>query len=305
MTFRESESQISPNSVTVWASTPTTRRKDKAARTTIGPRLVPRRKPATVTPLAAGEGLPDIGDDEAESPAAVVHAVEEPGLSEEALRPSPAEGEDPVRIYLKEIGKVPLLSARQEVELGQRIEAGQIKLRGALADIPLAMGRLLTLVDGVRRGEVPLDDVIILPEGGEPAPEQVKPMMAAFARIRRLERESERIRVSLATKRRAASTRASYRDWIAQNRASVRGIVERLPLKPALVDGIVAEVRRLAGSIRGARDGAEVRGLEAKAGLGRKPLLSALAELEQHDRVVRQAKKELMEANLRLVVSVA
>ena len=305
MTFRESESQISPDSVAIWAGTPTTRRKDKVARSAIGPRLVPRRKPATVTPLAVGEALPDIVDDEAESPAAVVHAVEEPGLSEEALRPSPAEGEDPVRIYLKEIGKVPLLSARQEVELGQRIEAGQIKLRGALADIPLAMGRLLTLVDGVRRGEVPLDDVIILPEGGEPAPEQVKPMMAAFARIRRLERESERIRVSLATKRRAASTRASYRDWIAQNRASVRGIVERLPLKPALVDGIVAEVRRLAGSMRSARDGAEVRGLEAKAGLGRKPLLSALAELEQHDRVVRQAKKELMEANLRLVVSVA
>jgi RNA polymerase primary sigma factor len=130
-------------------------------------------------------------------------------------------------------------------------------------------------------------------------------MMSAFARIRRLERESERIRVSLAGKKRAASTRASYRDWIAQNRASVRGIVERLPLKPALVDGIVAEVRRLAGSMRAARVGEETRALEAQAGLARKPLLTALAELEQHDRVVRQAKKELMEANLRLVVSVA
>ena len=310
MTFRESEGQISPDTVAVWAGTPTTRRKGRVSGPSIGPRLVARRKPSLLAPVALGEGLPgtlpDAVDDEAESPVAVIHAAEEPGLSEEALRPSPAEGEDPVRIYLKEIGKVPLLTARQEVELGQRIEAGQIKLRGALADIPLAIGRLLTLVDGVRRGEVPLDDVIILPEGGEPAPEQVKPMMAAFARIRRLERESERIRVSLGTKRRAAaSTRASYRDWIAQNRASVRGIVERLPLKPALVDGFVAEVRRVAGSMRGARDGAELRGLEAQAGLARKPLLTALAELEQHDRVVRQAKKELMEANLRLVVSVA
>jgi RNA polymerase primary sigma factor len=39
--------------------------------------------------------------------------------------------------------------------------------------------------------------------------------------------------------------------------------------------------------------------------VARKPLLAALAEIERHDRVVRQAKKELMEANLRLVVSVA
>jgi RNA polymerase primary sigma factor len=306
MTFRESESRISPDSVAVWDGASTTRRKVRVVGPSVGPRLVARRRP---TPLAGTEGLPDVipdaADDEAEGPVGVIQVAEEPGLSEEALRPSPAEGEDPVRIYLKEIGKVPLLTARQEVEIGQRIEAGQIKLRGALADIPLAVGRLLTLVDGVRRGEVPLDEVIILPEGGEPAPEQVKPMMAAFARMRRLERESERIRVSLAAKRRAASTRASYRDWIGQNRASVRSIVERLPLKPALVDGIVAEVRRLAGSMRNARGGEELRELEAQAGLARKALLSALAELEQHDRVVRQAKKELMEANLRLVVSVA
>ena len=65
-----------------------------------------RRKPSLLAPVALGEGLPgalpDAADDEVESPVAVVHAAEEPGLSEEALRPSPAEGEDPVRIYLKE-----------------------------------------------------------------------------------------------------------------------------------------------------------------------------------------------------------
>jgi RNA polymerase primary sigma factor len=231
--------------------------------------------------------------------------TEEAGLSEEALRPSPAEGEDPVRIYLKEIGKVRLLNARQEVEIGQRIEAGQIKLRGALADIPMAVDRLLALVDRLRRSEVPLDDVIILPEGGEPSPEQVRPIMRAFARMRRLERENQRLRESLAAKHRAASTRASYGKWIGQNRAAVRGIVERLPLKPALIDGLVVEVRRLAERMRSARNAAELRPIETEAGLARKPLLAALAEIEGHDRVVRQAKKELMEANLRLVVSVA
>jgi RNA polymerase primary sigma factor len=81
--------------------------------------------------------------------------------------------------------------------------------------------------------------------------------------------------------------------------------VERLPLKPALIDGLVVEVRRLAEHMRSARTPAELRPLEAEAGIARKPLRTALAEIEAHDRVVRQAKKELMEANLRLVVSVA
>ena len=50
---------------------------------------------------------------------------ETPSLTE-ALAPSAAPSEDPVRLYLKEIGKVPLLKAEEEVTIGQRIEAGQI-----------------------------------------------------------------------------------------------------------------------------------------------------------------------------------
>jgi RNA polymerase primary sigma factor len=289
MTFRDSENTNTAEATALWASVEPAR---------------PGRK-ATVRVLRPKDVKLPTGDEAVEDEREVPAVTEEAGLSEAALRPSPAEGEDPVRIYLKEIGKVRLLSARQEVEIGQRIEAGQIKLRGALADIPMSVERLLTLVDRLRRSEIPLDDVIILPEGGDPSPEQVRPIMAAFARMRRLERESQRLRDSLGVKRRAASTRAHYLKWIAQNRASVRGIVEKLPLKPALIDSLVVEVRRLAERMRTARPGAELATLQAQAGVVRKPLLAALAEIEKHDRVVRQAKKELMEANLRLVVSVA
>jgi RNA polymerase primary sigma factor len=49
----------------------------------------------------------------------------------------------------------------------------------------------------------------------------------------------------------------------------------------------------------------EVRALERQAGLPRRQLQTLLVEIEDSDRLVRRAKKELMEANLRLVVSVA
>src|SRR3989304_1649194 len=95
----------------------------------------------------------------------------------------------PVCFSLEETGRVSLLTAPQEGALGRRIETGQSQLRGALGDVRMAVETLLTLMDGVRHTEVPLDDVILLPEGGEPEPEQLKPIVASFGRIRRLERE--------------------------------------------------------------------------------------------------------------------
>ena len=152
-----------------------------------------------------------------------VEMDETPALSEEALRPSSSPAEDPVRLYLKEIGKVSLLKAEEEVAIGRRIEIGQIALRRALGRVPFATTRLLGLVDRVRREEVPLDDVILLPEGGEPSPSEVRQSLAAFARIRRLEREIERLQTALRDKRRSKATRANYNKWIAQNRASKIG----------------------------------------------------------------------------------
>ena len=235
-----------------------------------------------------------------------VELEETPSLTEGALAPAAAPSEDPVRLYLKEIGKVPLLKAEEEVTIGQRIEAGQIALRRTLGAIPMATAHLGALVDRVRKEEIPLDDVILLPEGGEPKPDEVKPMLAAVARVRRLQSEIERLEAALhAKKRRSAITRANYHRWIAQNRAAIQTLMERLPLKPALVDEIVAEIRHHARRMESMRGGKELRELEQQAGLTRRSLLAALREIEQHDQVVRKAKRELMEANLRLVVSVA
>jgi RNA polymerase primary sigma factor len=231
---------------------------------------------------------------------------EAPALSEEQpLAPSPGPAEDPVRIYLKEIGRVSLLTAQQEVEIGRRIEAGQIQLRRALAEVPHAMERLLALSDRCRSGALPLDDIILLPDGGEPVPREVRSMLATFARIRGLEREIARLRPALRRKRLAKSTRRNYERWIQENRLAVQNVVERLPLKPALVDELVAEVRRLVGRMALLRQGRELRALEDEVGLTRSALAAAGRRIEEHDRTVRRAKKELMEANLRLVVSVA
>ncbi len=261
--------------------------------------------PTVLAPEEVAEQPPLI-EDEAEA--------REP-VPEEAFTPLPARGEDPVRLYLKEIGKVPLLTARQEVEIGRRIEVGQIALRRLLAGIPLALRTLLDVGDRLRHEQIPADDVIVLPEGGELDAGEIRRVLAAFARVRRLEREIERLQQSLQDKRRSATTRANYAKWMAANREAIQKVVADMPLKPALIDDLVARIRRQCERIEHvgaeARRGKsyamarEARHLEREVGLPRRQLQALLVEIARSDRDVRQAKKELMEANLRLVVSVA
>jgi RNA polymerase primary sigma factor len=240
---------------------------------------------------------------------------EEQAPAVEPVAALPSKGEDPVRLYLKEIGKVPLLTARQEVEIGRRIEVGQIALRRALAGIPMAVRALLDVGDRLRRDEIPPDDVMVLAEGGELDPKAIRPVVLAFARIRRHDRKIERLREALGDKRRSATSRQRTLRAIETERAAIQKVVADMPLKPALIDEIVGGVRRhcrqleyLGAESRRGRlvsAGRDLKKLQQEAGLPRRQLQALLSEIETSDRIVRQAKRELMEANLRLVVSVA
>jgi RNA polymerase primary sigma factor len=247
-----------------------------------------------------------VDDDAEETPRAAAEETYAPGLT---------KGEDPVRLYLKEIGKVPLLTAAQEVQIGRRIEVGQIALRRTLVGIPMAVEAFLAVGDKLRRGEMPADDVIVLPEGGEIEAKAIRPVVLAFERIRRLERKIARLEASLGARRRSAAYRKSTATAIAKAREAMQDVIAGMTLKPAVIDELVAQVRRRWEQIseldRGTRRGhqpavaRELRQLEKRTGLSRKQLGPLLEQIERSDRTVRQAKRELMEANLRLVVSVA
>src|SRR5262245_56103260 len=87
--------------------------------------------------------------------------VEEEGRSDGRLLAGHDEG---VQRYLREIGKVSLLTGRDEVEIGQRIEAALRDLLRALARVPMAMAALSALAERVRRGEVDVDGVLESPQ---------------------------------------------------------------------------------------------------------------------------------------------
>jgi RNA polymerase primary sigma factor len=203
-----------------------------------------------------------------------------------------AGGEDALSQYLHQIGRVPLLTAEQEIQIGRRIEEGQAELKRALATVPLAVTALLEQADRVRRGELEPQEVFAFPEGEEPTAAALRPIFRSLARVRRLAAENERLEGALSG-RLAASTRATYRSWLAANRESLQRAVARLPLSHRMLEELVRRVQQAAAA------------QPPPPGLPAEGLREALGAIQAADARVRQAKREMVEANLRLVVSVA
>jgi RNA polymerase sigma factor (sigma-70 family) len=176
---------------------------------------------------------------------------------------------DPVRVYLQEIGKRRLLKMAEEQAIGARIESARADL---LAELPLVhrgVCSLLSLADKVRSGEAPAAELILLPDGGELQPESVAPVLDALAEVRTLVD-------GLKAKQARAQARAQQ-------------LLRGLPIRPSLLDAIVDELR--------------MQGLHAASTGG--PSRAELAALAAREDALTDAKRQLIEPNLRLVVAMA
>ena len=89
---------------------------------------------------------------------------------EEAAKPEDTKAviryDDPVRMYLREMGKVPLLDRAGEVELAKKIEDGQLKIARAVLSLDSPIRELQRLADLVTKEEKRLDEVVQVETGG-------------------------------------------------------------------------------------------------------------------------------------------
>ena len=241
-------------------------------------------------------GLRDEGKDETE---------------EEAPLPSTSrEDFDLVRVYLKHVGRRRLLKGKEEQDIGERIEKARAELQATLGMIPCAVRTLLGLVDEVKKG-APAAELILLPDGGELQKERVAPVLKAFERVRAARQRVEEWLRKCEDKRSTASTRAGYRREIAAADALIGGILRDLPLRPSLVEDIaneLSEINRQFDALdelpRPQRTAAR-HALEKRTGLPRRRFCEIAARVRYQEDVIREAKRDLLEANLRLVVSIA
>ena len=73
---------------------------------------------------------------------------------DEEVERAPGETADPVRMYLQEMGGVPLLTREEEVAIAKEIETGEREVREAVFSLDLAVSYVLNLGDRLRGGEI-------------------------------------------------------------------------------------------------------------------------------------------------------
>jgi RNA polymerase primary sigma factor len=224
------------------------------------------------------------------------------------FREAPDEGlttkdVDPVRAYLVQIGKTRLLTAQQEVQLGQEMEDSRADLLGALAHVPCAVCCLIRLATRVKNGEAPAAELILLPEGGELEPKRIAPVLNAFERVERL--DDFRSRLDKMSCDRANERHAKAVDLIGRT-------LRELPIRPSVVDKLVERLTELYNQLEAARASrdrqrlsAAKREVEKHVGMPADEFVTAFARLRRADEALRESKRMLIEANLRLVVSIA
>jgi RNA polymerase primary sigma factor len=248
---------------------------------------------------AVGQVVPD--DDE-DGFAAVELIRERPGDGVSAT-----DG-DPVRQYLVQIGRTKLLTPEQEVSIGRQIELARANLLGALAEIPCAVQSLAGLASLVRAGRAPAAELILLPDGGELQPERADPMLRSLARIARLDRCRQRWLGDIEDGEDEDGAAALQ---VARATKLIAMTLSAVPIRPSVVDELVQKLRRLHGQLDDAqrmegRTAQKVQRQVAKqVGIPADDFRRVFQLLAERDELLRDTKRTMIEANLRLVVSIA
>jgi len=84
--------------------------------------------------------------------------------------------DDPVRVYLREMGSVPLLTRQGEVDLARRMERGKLRMQKALSRSPLVQQMVFSMYEAIRKSEISLEYVVDLgdPDADEATKERLR-----------------------------------------------------------------------------------------------------------------------------------
>ena len=255
---------------------------------------------------------------------------------------------DPVRLYLREMGIVPLLTREGEVTIAKRIERGQIKTRKTISRSPISVERLIKIGDDLGKGKASIRETVAFSEQAEisleedKAEEYLRWTLEGIGNIKQNYDSALKVWISLRAEQKAQQKLAKSKKskkllrltrQTARQRLEIAQEIKNLNLTEHSMQVMIASIRKVVEEIQKAErlvKKSEER-LSKKPGAPEKRELNAkiaeakqsLVEIEERFHLppveikrsyqtisvgeyeTNKAKRELVEANLRLVVSIA
>ena len=243
---------------------------------------------------------------------------------------------DPVRMYLREMGTVPLLTREGEVAIAKRIERGQLLVLKTISRAPLILKELMQVGEDLRNGSrsikeiVQFDDEELTEEKIEAKTKETLKQIDKIAKLYLLAMKLAAKFENLPRSKKGPYLRARYE--LARTRVEMSNLVRELDFHPLEKKRLIEKIRQTVERVHfldrdtiklERRVEASKGDVQAEARKDLKARKQELAEIEVSSEVsppelkrnlqvilrgeadAEQAKKELIEANLRLVVSIA
>jgi len=257
---------------------------------------------------------------------------DQPGPAAETLEKT----NDPVRMYLREMGTVPLLTRQGEVEIAKRIEKGQKSVIKALSRSPVVVGEISKYGEKLRENGLSLKHLVQVSD--EDSADGVlekrrKSVLKRIDEITVLEAEAAKVRKQLAKSKKESKKYKRLLSQLARYRIPMARIVRDLELVSQVHQELVTGIKRAVDHIvtlereskklkklqesplkldeakkvklRLRAIDKEMKEIEDEVLASPAGLKRTLAAIKQGELEAEIAKKELVEANLRLVVSIA
>jgi RNA polymerase primary sigma factor len=243
---------------------------------------------------------------------------------------------DPVRMYLREMGTVPLLTREGEVAIAQRIERGQLTVMKTISRSPIVLKEVLAIGEDLRQGARTIKEIVVFDDEEltedkieaktkqtlkiiDKIAKQYNLALKQAARLEKLPKSKKRsyLRAKWTLSRTRIEMSRLVRS-IEYNPFEKKRLIDRLRLtveRLQLLEREATKLERRAEASKGdtAADArkelrtrrTELRDIASDSEVGLTELKRALQIIHRGEAEAEQAKKELIEANLRLVVSIA
>jgi RNA polymerase primary sigma factor len=272
-------------------------------------------------------------------PGAEAEVREEPHAEESELDLTPGALEktnDPVRMYLREMGTVPLLTREGEVAIAKRIERGQLVVMKTITRSPIVVKELLAVAEDLRKGARSIKEIVQFDDEElteEKIANKTKATLKKIDKIAKLYEDSLKLAAKFEKAPKSKKKQYIRAKWeLSRTRIEISQAMRDFEFNPfekkRLIDKMRGTIERLqslereAGRLERRVDASkgdtaaearkelknrrsELRDIAEASEVGATDLKRTLVVIHRGEAEAEQAKKELIEANLRLVVSIA